>query len=241
MKNKVGFIVGSIPKLDGEELDLLNSWIINNNVVISWILNSASKDISTSIIFSDSATEIWLDLQNRFQQSNGPHIFQLQQELLNLVQNQNSINVHFTKLKALWNELSKYRPSCTCGQCTYGGVNELSSYFRNEYVMTFLMGLNESYAQIRSQLLMLDPIPQINKVIIITQEERQRTINSPHNNGGIDHVNSMHSWQAMILIRKLLLLIHQEADFLREKGLFALIAIFMDMLLQNVTKYMAIL
>ena len=50
VKNKLGFIDGSIPKPDSSNLPLLNSWIRNNNVVISWILNSVSKEISASII-----------------------------------------------------------------------------------------------------------------------------------------------------------------------------------------------
>ena len=43
VKNKVGFIDGSIKKTKGNDLILLNSWIRNNNVVISWILNSFLK------------------------------------------------------------------------------------------------------------------------------------------------------------------------------------------------------
>lgn len=124
----------------------------------SWILY---PNISASIIFSDSATEIWLDLNDHFQQNNEPRIFQLRRELTNLVQNQNSVSVHFTNLKTLSEELRKYRPSYTCRQCACGGVREPSSYFQMEYVMSFLIGLNDSYAQIRSQLLMLDHIPQI--------------------------------------------------------------------------------
>ena len=56
-------------------MNLLSSWIRNNNIVISWILNSVSKEILASIIYSDSAFDIWLDLKDRFQQSNGPRIF----------------------------------------------------------------------------------------------------------------------------------------------------------------------
>ena len=75
IENKLGFIDGSIPKPDTSNFSLLNSWIRNNNVVISWTLNLVSKEISASVIFSESATEIWLDLKDRFQQSNGPRIF----------------------------------------------------------------------------------------------------------------------------------------------------------------------
>ena len=72
--------------------------------------------------------------------------------------------MYFTKLKALWEELSNFKPSCMCGKCTCRGVKELNSYFHMEYVMSFLMGLNDIFAQIRGQLLLLDRIPPINKV-----------------------------------------------------------------------------
>ncbi|KAL5560835.1 hypothetical protein UlMin_037046 [Ulmus minor] len=121
VKNKLGFIDGSIPKPASTDPNL-SSWIRNNNIVISWILNSISKEISASIIFFDSAYEIWLDLKDCFQQSNGPRIFQLHRELMNHVQDQNFVSVCFTKLKFIWEELSNYRPNCTCGKCTYGGV-----------------------------------------------------------------------------------------------------------------------
>ncbi|KAL5573861.1 hypothetical protein UlMin_023458 [Ulmus minor] len=84
VKSKLGFIDGSIPKPAGTYPNL-KSWSRNNNIVISWILNSVSKEISASIIFFDSAYEIWLDLKDRFQQSNGPRIFQLCRELMNHV------------------------------------------------------------------------------------------------------------------------------------------------------------
>lgn len=58
VKNKLGFINGSIEKPDDSDADLLNSWIQNNNIVISWILNSVSKDISASIIYSEMASDI---------------------------------------------------------------------------------------------------------------------------------------------------------------------------------------
>ena len=44
VKNKLGFIDGSIPILGGT-YSILNSWIRNNNIVISWILNSILKEI----------------------------------------------------------------------------------------------------------------------------------------------------------------------------------------------------
>ena len=45
--------------------------------------------------------------------------------------------------------------------------------------MQFLMGLNESFAQTRAQVLMMDPLTPINTIFsLFVQEERQRNIGS---------------------------------------------------------------
>lgn len=112
-KNKFGFVDGTIPIPD--ELDpLFHSWKRNNSIVASWILNSVSKEVASSIIYSSSASEIWLDLQERFKQSNGPKIFELKRELLGLQQGTLSVSQYFTKLKSLWEEFVEHRPAHTC-------------------------------------------------------------------------------------------------------------------------------
>ncbi|XP_073033027.1 uncharacterized protein [Primulina eburnea] len=181
VKNKLGFVDGSILKPTDSEVDLLNAWIRNNNIVISWLLNSVSKDISASILFADSAKEIWNDLKDRFQQSNGPRIFQLRRDLITLKQDQDSVSVYFTKIKAIWEELNHFRPMCSCGKCSCDGVKNLEEYVQMDYTMIFLMGLNDSFNHVRSQILLLDPLPPISRVFaLVVQEERQRAIGN-HN------------------------------------------------------------
>ncbi|KAL5785272.1 hypothetical protein ACOSQ2_007664 [Xanthoceras sorbifolium] len=40
-----------------------------------------------------------------------------------------------------------------------------------EYVMSFLMGLNDSFTQVKGQLLLMDPLPSINRAfsLVITR------------------------------------------------------------------------
>ena len=78
-------------------------------MVISWILNSVSKEISASIIYAHSAREFLIDLRDWFQQINGPKNFQLRRELMNLSKDQQSVNVYFTKLKTIWGEVNLYK------------------------------------------------------------------------------------------------------------------------------------
>ncbi|XP_073307175.1 uncharacterized protein [Primulina huaijiensis] len=91
VKNKLGVVDGTIVKPSETDTHLLGFWTRDNNIVISWILNSVSKDISASILFSESAANIWDDLKERFQQSDGPRIFQLRRDLVNLGQEQLSL------------------------------------------------------------------------------------------------------------------------------------------------------
>lgn len=71
---------------------------------------------------------------------------------------------------------------CSCGRCNCGGSKKLADHYQTEYVVSFLMGLNGSFAQVKGQILLMDPIPPINKVFsLVSQEEHQRNIGAISN------------------------------------------------------------
>lgn len=110
---------------------------------------------------------------------NRPRIFQLRREIANLTQGQASVTTYYAKLKTLLNELVSYRPACTCKQCSCGGMKKIEDYFQTEHVMAFLMGLNESFNQIRSQLLLMEPEPSITRAFsLVAQEVEQQNSTS---------------------------------------------------------------
>jgi len=99
-------------------------------------------------------------LQHRFSQGNGPRIFELRKEVGSLVQEDLSINGYYTKFKGLWEELSDYS-TCSCG------------HQKEECVMSFLMCLNDTYATVKGQILLMDPIPSLSKVFsLLLQDEK---------------------------------------------------------------------
>uniref|UniRef100_A0A2N9GSX5 Retrotransposon Copia-like N-terminal domain-containing protein n=1 Tax=Fagus sylvatica TaxID=28930 RepID=A0A2N9GSX5_FAGSY len=173
-KNKVGFINGTISAPDDQSLPSFNLWTRCNTMVISWLLNSVSKEIASSVIYANTAQEMWEDLKERFAQGNGPRIFEIQKAISSLTQDQCNVSAYFTKLKSLWDELNNYRsfPACSCG-----ALKILIDNKQHENVMQFLMGLNDSFANVRAQILMMEPLPAINKAFsLVVQEERQRSI-----------------------------------------------------------------
>ena len=63
-KNKLGFIDGSItissPLVNSPTT--IQAWIRVDNIVGTWIINSVSSKLQGSIIYRDTAFEIWIEL-----------------------------------------------------------------------------------------------------------------------------------------------------------------------------------
>ncbi|KAM3247768.1 hypothetical protein P3L10_009535 [Capsicum annuum] len=145
-KNKLGFITGSHPCPESDSTDF-QAWNRCNDVVTSWILNSLSKDIADSVIYSKTVQELWTSLEHRFGQSNGAKIYHLLKELNSLNQGTNSIAGYFTRLKKLWDELDSLNSNIQCScVCMCERKLKLKKSLKNERLIQFIMGLNDTYS-----------------------------------------------------------------------------------------------
>lgn len=145
-------------------------------MVISWILNTLSREISNSVIYASTSEALWTELNDRYGQSSGVRLYQLQKELCDLSQGNDDIATYFAKMKSAWDELVAVSllPSCTCGA---GPL--LLKHEEDQRLFQFLMGLNPSYDVVRGNILMMKPIPSINQAYaLLIQEERQREMSS---------------------------------------------------------------
>ena len=56
-------------------------------------------------------------------------------------------------------------------------METIQNYRQNDYEVRFLKGLKEKYNGVRSQIMLIDPLPRINKVFsLLTQQERQMSV-----------------------------------------------------------------
>ncbi|XP_070013440.1 uncharacterized protein [Nicotiana sylvestris] len=176
-KNKLGFINGTCPTpaITSNEYQ---PWTRCNDMVTSWLLNSLSKDIGDSVIYSKSAKELWTSLEHRFGRSNGAKLYHLRKELSSLVQGTSDIAGYFTKLKRLWDELDSLicDVKCVC-VCVCSGKQKLEKSLEDERLIQFLMGLNYVYGQARGNILMMNPLPSLDLAYsLVLQDESQREI-----------------------------------------------------------------
>jgi len=79
-KHKVAFIDGSCT-CPAPTSPLFTFWQRNNAMVISWLLNSLNDSNRNSVLYYDTALELWKDLEERFGQSNKARLFQVQKEV----------------------------------------------------------------------------------------------------------------------------------------------------------------
>nr|XP_009787368.1 PREDICTED: uncharacterized protein LOC104235332 [Nicotiana sylvestris] len=125
---------------------LQRAWARCNDMVLSWLLNSLSKEIAESVLYSQSAKDLWADLEDRFGQTNGAKLFRLQKELSAVVQGNSSVTTYFTKMKSLWDELDAFNTFSACVyDCDYGAKIKNHKAHQDERLLQFLMGLNECF------------------------------------------------------------------------------------------------
>ncbi|XP_073142903.1 uncharacterized protein [Henckelia pumila] len=137
-------------------------------------MSSVSKEIFNGIIYCTEASKVWTDLQERFDKICGSRIFSLHRQISHLSQGSSPISMYFSTLKKLWDEYSSLVTLPSCGCATAKAYLAHDQHLR---LLQFLMGLNESYSHIRSQLLMMDPLPSVNQAYsILSQEESHRSV-----------------------------------------------------------------
>lgn len=179
-ENKLGFVDGT---LSNHFKCIRNSSLGEVQCMVSsWILNAIDETLTSSIIYGGTPREIWLDLEERFSHNNNPRIFHLKMAICTLQQDHQPLVTYYDTLKSYWDELSTYD---TIHKFTCGAFKTLKIFQETERtgVYQILMGLNDTYSHIRSQMLAMDPLPSVsNAYAIINQEEKQRLLHLPSSN-----------------------------------------------------------
>ncbi|GJV18018.1 hypothetical protein Tco_1363341 [Tanacetum coccineum] len=71
-RNKTGFLDETCLKSTYANSDpMSNQWEKCNSIVLSWLLNSVSKDLFLGQIFSDNASEVWTELKETYDKLDG--------------------------------------------------------------------------------------------------------------------------------------------------------------------------
>nr|GEU33297.1 hypothetical protein [Tanacetum cinerariifolium] len=92
-----------------------------------------------------------------------------------------SVSAHYTKLRGLWDELETVLSilRCTCADCKCDIGKKMVDLREKERLYEFLMGLDNKFAIIRTQILATDRVLNLrNAYHLVAKDERQRAISS---------------------------------------------------------------
>ncbi|XP_071695884.1 uncharacterized protein [Rutidosis leptorrhynchoides] len=137
------------------------------------------KELKNNAKYVATARDIWVDLKERFDKENAPRAYELQRTITSVHQENMTVSAYYTKLRGIWDEIQSVSPSplCTCNLCTCNLGKSLNDMRDKEKLNDFLMGLNEEYSSIRSQILSTNPLPSLVAAFhMVSQDEQQRII-----------------------------------------------------------------
>ncbi|XP_071729232.1 uncharacterized protein [Rutidosis leptorrhynchoides] len=119
------------------------------------------------------------DSKETYDKKDGSIIFNLHHKINSLKQNDSPLSEYDHNLNSLWKQYDSIvsSPPCTCGAdaCTCASSVSIENNNKMMKLMQFLMGLNDAYMPIRSNILLRDPLPDVKVAYpIISREELHR-------------------------------------------------------------------
>ncbi|XP_074266242.1 uncharacterized protein LOC141588712 [Silene latifolia] len=142
-KNKEGFVNGVLVKPPATDKKY-HQFIRCDLMVLKWILNSMDKSIRETLKYIRTAKDLWEEIVE-------------------------------SKVKNIWETLDNLDPvpDCTCGKlatCTRALMKRFHARDQQNKLIKFLMGLNSSYDTVRTQILSMDSLPSVSKVLGLLQK-----------------------------------------------------------------------
>ncbi|KAJ0599026.1 putative RNA-directed DNA polymerase [Helianthus annuus] len=173
-KNKHGFIDGKCVRSESDSV-LASQWDRCNSVVLTWLLNSVSEELFLGQVLSKLASEVWTDLKESFYRVDGSIVYDLYKKINFVSQNGSSVAEYYNKLTTMWKQFDAmlHLPTCSCQAAK--DYNDFSTLIK---LMQFLMGLDDVYQSVRTNLLTREPLPTVKVAFSITSREESHRLSS---------------------------------------------------------------
>ncbi|XP_076881135.1 uncharacterized protein LOC143529176 [Bidens hawaiensis] len=155
------------------------TWLRCDAMIKGWVTAAMEKEIRVSVKYAHFVQEIWNDLQERFGKENAPRAYEVKQLLSNTRQNGVSVSSYYTRLRTLWYEMCSVfsTPMCSCNGCVCDMSKRFSDQKDKEKLYEYLLGLDNEFSTIRTQILAMKPTPTLGEAFrLVSDDEQQRAV-----------------------------------------------------------------
>ncbi|CAL2259326.1 unnamed protein product [Prunus armeniaca] len=169
-QGKLSYLTGDINAPDSKD-PKFGKWKSADAVVKSWMLRTMEPNLLNMFHTLTTAKEIWDAVNKMFYDgSNISQLCELRCQATRLKQEGRPVSTYFAELKAIWLELDKRRPfqmKCVDDMKTFQAA------VMADRVYDFLASLDDTYDNVRSDILRSDKVPSIENVFFMVRCEAQ--------------------------------------------------------------------
>ncbi|KAM1729994.1 hypothetical protein ACFX12_020306 [Malus domestica] len=165
---KQGYLTGKIPAIDKDDPGYVK-WSTEDAIVRGWLLKTMEPNLFGLFIDFSTAKDIWESVTQMFYDgSDESQYYELRCKATRTRQDGRPINLYFTELKGVWQDLDKRRPfRMVCGADLKTRKQELAK----DRVYDFLAGLDSGFDQVQSEILRMKLIPIIEECFNLVRRE----------------------------------------------------------------------
>ncbi|KAB2634435.1 hypothetical protein D8674_038696 [Pyrus ussuriensis x Pyrus communis] len=168
---KHGYLTGKIPAVDESDPGYVK-WSTEDAIVRGWLLKTMEPHLLGLFIDLPTAKDIWESVTQLFYDgSNESQYYELRSKATWTRQDDRQINLYFTELKDVWQDLNK---RCHLRMVFGADLKTRKEELANDRVYDFLARLDSGFDQVRSEILMMKPIPGIEECFNLVRRESQR-------------------------------------------------------------------
>ncbi|KAF5819908.1 putative retrotransposon Copia-like protein [Helianthus annuus] len=178
-KNKFGFVNGKCER-STEDHVLASQWNRCNSVVLTWLLNSVSEDLFLGQVFSTLALEVWEDLKETYDKIDGSVVYDLFKKINCISQNGSTVADYYNRLTTMWKQFDAMLKLPTCSCKAAKDYNDFSMLIK---LMQFLMGLDDVYQPVRTNLLTREVFPSVKVAFSVVSREESHRMSSSGSKG----------------------------------------------------------
>ncbi|XP_022768068.1 UDP-sugar pyrophosphorylase-like isoform X4 [Durio zibethinus] len=168
-KGKLSHLLGTGPEKGDPKFE---AWDEEDSMVMSWLWNSMTPDISDTCMFLSTAKDIWESIRQTYSKvKDATQVYEVKIKTAALKQGNKSVTEYAILLKNLWQEMDHYQ--CIEMKCSEDATT-LKKFIEKDRVYDFLAGLNVEFDQVRVQILGKQDLPSLNEVISMVRAEESR-------------------------------------------------------------------
>ncbi|XP_058068722.1 uncharacterized protein LOC131218054 [Magnolia sinica] len=155
------------------------TWKLENNMVMSWFINSMTNEIGENFLLYGTAKDIWVAAKETYSSfDNSSELFAIESILHDLRQGDLTVTQYFNALTQNWQELDMFEEYDW--KCPEDGI-KYRKIIEKKRLYKFLLGLNKDLDEVRGRIMGLKPLPSIQEAFseVRMEESRKKVMMGP--------------------------------------------------------------